>query len=151
MRFAANSLPDAPPTPAGRWPEHGLERIGECPACAATGRELLHEGLTDRLFHSAPGTWTIWRCLGCESAYLDPRPTEKTILLAYGNYFTHAEAVRRPAVRLDRLRTSLANGYLNARYGTQLRPASRLGLALAAVLPLRRAKTEREVRHLPLP
>jgi 2-polyprenyl-3-methyl-5-hydroxy-6-metoxy-1,4-benzoquinol methylase len=134
-----------------RWPEHGLEHVPSCPACGATDRELLHRGLTDRLFGCAPGTWSLQRCLGCGSAYLDPRPTEDSILLAYGDYFTHADAEGRPVVRLRRLRDSLANGYVNARYGTRLRPASRLGPAVATLFPLRRMKTDREVRHLPRP
>lgn len=134
-----------------RWPEDGLERVTECPACGAGERALLHRGLSDRLFGCAPGTWTLQRCVGCGSAYLDPRPTEDSILLAYGDYFTHADAAGRSAVRFRRLRDSLANGYLNARYGTRLRPASRLGSGLVPLFPLRRAKTDREVRHLVRP
>lgn len=134
-----------------QWPDGGLEPVPECPTCDATERELLHAGLTDRLFGCAPGTWSFWRCRSCGSAYLDPRPTEETILLAYGDYFTHDDAVARPDARLGRLRDSLANGYLNARYGTPLRPASRLGPAVVKLFPLRRVKTDREVRHLARP
>ncbi len=133
------------------WPEDGLEPVPECPVCDATDRELLHAGLTDRLFGCAPGTWTLWRCSNCGSAYLDPRPTEETILLAYGDYFTHDDAVDRPDAPLRRVRSSLANGYLNDRYGTRLRPASRLGPAVVKLFPLRRVKTDREVRHLVRP
>lgn len=134
-----------------RWPAHGLERVASCPACGAAERELLHGELTDRLFRCAPGTWTLLRCLGCGSAYLDPRPTEDSILLAYSDYYTHDDAVGRPIVRFQNVRDSLANGYLNARYATRLSPASRLGPAVAALFPLRRAKSDREVRHLTRP
>src|SRR5688500_7537323 len=132
------------------WPVHGLERVASCPACGAAERELLHGGLTDRLFRCAPGTWTLLRCVGCGSAYLDPRPTEDSILLAYSDYYTHDDAVGRPVVPLQGLRDSLANGYLNARYATRLQPASRLGPAASALFPLRRAKSDREV-HLHRP
>ena len=134
-----------------RWPKDGLERVAACPACGAVERELLHGGLTDRLFRCAPGTWTLLRCLGCGSAYLDPRPTEDSILLAYSDYYTHDDAAGRPVARLQSVRDSLANGYLNARYATRLRPTSRLGPAAAALFPLRRAKSDREVRHLTRP
>src|SRR5918994_5639257 len=133
------------------WPAHGLERVGCCPACGAAERELLHDRLEDRLFRCAPGTWTLLRCLGCGSAYLDPRPTEESILLAYSDYYTHEDAEGGPIVRLRRVRASLANGYLNARYATRLQPASPLGPAAAALSPLRRAKSDREVRHLTRP
>ena len=112
------------------WPPGGLERVPECPVCDGTERELLHAGLTDRLFGCASGTWSLWCCATCGCAYLDPRPTQETILLAYGEYFTHDDALGRPDARLCRLRDMLANGYLNGRYRTGLRPASRLGPAL---------------------
>jgi 2-polyprenyl-3-methyl-5-hydroxy-6-metoxy-1,4-benzoquinol methylase len=130
------------------WPEHGLERVGCCPACGAAAREPLHADLTDRMFGCAPGTWNLSCCLRCGSAYLDPRPTEETVVLAYSDYFTHADAVARPAVPLGRFRAALANGYLNKRYRARLRPASRLGPAIVPLFPLRRVRTDREVRHL---
>ncbi len=148
MGLAVRSVPGAGGT---NWPEDGLERVTACPACGAGERELLHNGLTDRLFGCAPGTWTLQRCIGCGSAYLDPRPTEDSILLAYSDYYTHDDALGRPIVRFQGVRDSLANGYLNVRYGTTLRPASRLGPAFAALFPLRRAKSDREVRHLTRP
>lgn len=141
----------ATPGSTASWPEHGLERVSPCPVCDATERELLHSGLTDRMFGCAPGTWSLWRCRECGSAYLDPRPTEDTIALAYSDYFTHADAVTKPAAPLARLRDALANGYLNARYGACLRPASRLGTTVVPLFPLRRVRTDREVRHLNRP
>jgi SAM-dependent methyltransferase len=100
------------------------------------------------MFSCAPGVWSSWRCRGCGSAYLDPRPTRDTIGLAYAEYFTHYE--REPAARAGGVRAALANGYLNAVYGTGLRPASPLGRLVVPLFPLRRARTEREVRHLGL-
>jgi 2-polyprenyl-3-methyl-5-hydroxy-6-metoxy-1,4-benzoquinol methylase len=129
------------------WPESGLERVHACPACGATVRELLHERVTDQMFRCAPGAWTSWRCRGCGSAYLDPRPTRETVGLAYSEYFTHEDGtVERPGG----LRAALANGYLNARYGTALQPAAAIGRAVVPLFPVRRARTDREVRHLRL-
>ena len=151
MGPATHALHTAVGPESDGWPIGGLERVLECPACGGTERELLHAGLTDRLFGCAPGTWKLWRCLACSSAYLDPRPTEETILLAYDDYFTHEDIVGRPDAPPGRLRESLANGYLNARYAARLRPASRLGPAVVTLFPLRRVKTDREVRHLVRP
>jgi hypothetical protein len=45
-------------------------------------RELIYDGLTDRVYGTAPGRWTLYRCLGRGSAFLDPRPNRETIGLA---------------------------------------------------------------------
>jgi SAM-dependent methyltransferase len=71
------------------WPRDGLERLRHCPACQSPERAALYAGLTDENSHCAPGQWTLWRCLMCNSAYLDPRPTRPTISLAYRSYYTH--------------------------------------------------------------
>jgi SAM-dependent methyltransferase len=109
---------------------------------------LLHRRLSDQMFGCAPGTWTSWRCLSCGSAFLDPRPTRDTIALAYSRYFTHDD---RDVHSTGRARVALANGYLNAKYGTVLRPVSALGRVVVPLFPVRRARTDREVRHLRLP
>jgi SAM-dependent methyltransferase len=71
------------------WPPNGLERVRACPACASPVRSLLYDNLTDDNAQCAPGRWTLWRCNGCATAYLDPRPTGSTISLAYRSYYTH--------------------------------------------------------------
>ena len=69
-------------TPVEMWPSDELEGVDACPACGGPRRELLYRELRDRVSR-APGEWTLQRCLGCESAYLDPRPTEAAIGRAY--------------------------------------------------------------------
>jgi 2-polyprenyl-3-methyl-5-hydroxy-6-metoxy-1,4-benzoquinol methylase len=89
----------------------------------------------------------LYRCLGCGSAFLDPRPTREAIGLAYGgDYYTHEVAVIEPVT--TGLRAAILNGYLNARWGYARTPASRLG-RFARLLPKRRAYVDRLVRHLP--
>ncbi|MEA3034949.1 MAG: hypothetical protein QOH04_708 [Sphingomonadales bacterium] len=119
--------------PAGPWPEEDLERPGRCPACGNAARTILFDGLWDNAFFVAPGRWTLWRCGGCGSGYLDPRPTPQSIGRAYGRYYTHEEpwSPPPPATRLQRIRAGLANGYRNARYGTRRQPAYRAGDRLA--------------------
>jgi 2-polyprenyl-3-methyl-5-hydroxy-6-metoxy-1,4-benzoquinol methylase len=137
------------------WPEEGLERLGRCPVCGSSERELLHEALKDEVFFCAPGYWTMWRCAGCRCGYLDPRPTVATIGQAYGNYYTHQAAGSRTDSSslslLRRIRRVLSNGYLNARYGTNYQPASRLGPGLAKMLPRQREALDVQFRWLPKP
>ena len=126
------------------WPALDLERVPNCPACGSTRRSLLYDALSDRIFHAAPGTWRLVSCSDCASAYLDPRPTEASIGRAYESYYTHgAEAVAGPGGP----RAKLLNGYLNARWGYNLRPAAPFGRLVGALVPVRAAIAGREIRH----
>ena len=136
------------------WPEDGLEWLGHCPVCGASERSVLHEGLRDHVFYCAPGEWTLFRCQACGSGYLDPRPTCESIGLAYRRYYTHSTRPLRPTNELgwwDRIRRTLANGYRNYRFGTQLRPASLLGVLAVMLFPSQRSLIDAEGRHLPRP
>jgi len=128
------------------------EAVNVCPVCGDGGRALLYAGLVDRLY-TAPGRWDLHRCSGCRAAYLDPRPTPKSITTAYEAYYTHeptpAPAEGTGAVR--QLRKALRNGYLNARYGYRLRPATQLGRLVVRLLPGQRAAADRHVRRLARP
>jgi SAM-dependent methyltransferase len=137
----------------GEWPPGGLEQVGRCPACAATARRLLHGGLTDRSYRSAPGSWSLYRCESCSCAYLDPRPDDETAPIAYANYY-EAEPGHRPAASTGgwrQVRRALRNGYLNSGYGYCLTPASRAGAFLVPLLPRYRELADEHVRHLRLP
>lgn len=135
------------------WPREGLESITNCPLCGSSEREVLHSGLVDNVFHVAPGAWTLQRCLGCQSAYLDPRPTEKSIHLAYTKYYTHTtpNVCEKYEVLSPwrRLRRSLANGYCNRRYGTKYYPSSSFGTSVAWLLPTLRHSLDLRHRFLP--
>lgn len=141
----------APRPPELEWPSEGVESVPFCPACGDARRETLHAGLRDRVFFCAPGRWTLHRCIGCGSGYLDPRPNAATIALAYRDYYTHGEpedplALPVSSRRLRRMR--LRNGYLNTRYGYAFQPADPRG---DERLPWRRKiHADRMVRHLPL-
>jgi 2-polyprenyl-3-methyl-5-hydroxy-6-metoxy-1,4-benzoquinol methylase len=144
-------------TPAWQqpWPADELERVPVCPLCAGTARELLLGNLVDNAFFVAPGRWTLYRCMHCRSAYLDPRPSEASIGRAYGVYYTHSvdgpRDMRSPQGAVRRLKLALTNGYLNSRYGTRRQPASASGVWLAKLLPQRRQKRDAEFRFLPKP
>lgn len=85
-----------PKGPGANWPADGLEALGRCPVCGASGRSLFLDRLRDTTFYTAPGEWSLWRCAACRALYLDPRPTAATIGLAYQSYYTH-EASPGPA------------------------------------------------------
>ena len=151
---AAETLGSAVRPVDGDWPPEGLEYAPACPVCKERARRPLHHGLRDRVSFSAPGAWTLYACARCGAGYLDPRPTQETIGLAYRGYHTHAE--RAPAQGpapgpLGRLRWALGNGYLNERYGYEFAPAVRIGARVAALLPRRRWLADMRVRHLPRP
>jgi len=134
------------------WPADGLESVPNCPVCGSGERELLYEGLTDRVFFCAPGEWTLHRCQSCSSAYLDPRPTPETIGLAYRQYFTHEQNPGYGPLGLKgKLQRALANGYRNWRFGTRDTPSNPLGILLAALSPKHRAMLDAGMRHLPKP
>lgn len=134
------------------WPADALERVAACPVCDGAARKLLHENLVDAVFRAAPGRWSLYRCNGCRSAYLDPRPDEASIGSAYAIYYTHAApGTRDERGVVRRLKLAVDNGYLNWRYGTRRRPASRAGIWLTHLLPLRRQKRDAQFRWLPKP
>ena len=126
------------------------EAVAACPVCGETARSVLHADLTDRIYFCAPGTWTLYLCHGCGSAYLDPRPAGGAIELAYSRYYTHTAANGRHQ-QLSAVTRGLVNGYLNARYGYAFTPASALGGLVLRLLPLHRERVDRWVRQLALP
>jgi len=115
---------------------------------------VLYTDLTDRVFNVAPGTWTLYRCTQCESAYLDPRPNQATIGLAYADYYTHtAEDAPEslPKNPLVRQLHAWVNDYINARYGLARTPAGFGGRWLVPLVPSFKAKADTKMRHLPKP
>jgi SAM-dependent methyltransferase len=132
---------------AEAWPAEELEPVSRCPACGASERTLLHDGLRDRTFFSAPGRWRLVRCERCRSAYLDPRPTEESMGRAYRSYFTHGEDPG--AEPPGGLRRALVHGHLAARWGYPPPRGKAIGAAAARLLPTRGALADRWVRHLP--
>jgi SAM-dependent methyltransferase len=134
---------------AQEWPQNDLEHLGRCPVCRGGERSLVFAGVRDGAF-GTPGRWDYHRC-GCGILYLDPRPTEASMRRAYAHYYTHDEAGPEPAWRASGFRGNVRRGYLNARYGYRMRPASLLaGLSWRLRRPAVK-NLDFMIRHLPAP
>ncbi len=154
MSDTAVTTPLAPPE--GDWPKEDLESVEACPVCGGKEREIWFDGLQDRVFFHAPGTWILKRCASCRSGYLDPRPTAQSIGRAYAVYYTHDAPQSRWEVEkrlVRRIRDLSVYGYLNAHFGYRFphranRLVSRVYMANSRRV---RVAAERRVRHLALP
>ncbi len=124
------------PNDLSEWPVEGLESVGRCPVCNGTGRRKAHEDLRDYAFGAAPGSWTLWICADCSCGYLDPRPNQQSIGLAYSEYYTHQPSAVAPAEsRLARLRRRIAEAYLNEKYGASYPDVLPGGSRIAQLFP----------------
>lgn len=134
------------------WPAEGLEEIKKCPVCNGLERRRIYTGLTDRVFRCARGYWDVYQCNACQTAYLDPRPTEATISMAYETYYTHKspkEKKLEDVTFLRRMQSMFVNGYRNRCFGSNLKPASRVAGILLSKTPLISEFLDRQLRFLP--
>ncbi len=134
------------------WPVNELQQVPTCPVCSNPKRRIQYQGLIDNVANWAPGEWTSWECFVCECSYLDPRPSQASIHLAYGNYHTHQKITQKESYSalspLRKLRRRLVNGYTNWRFSTNEQPSLSIGLILWAIWPFR-LRMDKEYRHLP--
>jgi SAM-dependent methyltransferase len=134
--------------PESGWSLEDLEQVGACLLCGSSSSRPIYEGLTDRNFFAAPGTWTLLECAQCGLARLDPRPSREALGGAYVSYYTHRVS---PSLPPPGFRQALTYGYLNVRYRYAFSPAFRAGACVLPVMPLRRGRVLRRIRHLPRP
>ncbi len=138
--------------PALERMEDGLEWLGSCPCCRGTDRELLYSGLQDLAFAAAPGTWTMWSCSSCQSAYLDPRLRPDAISEAYRNYYTHYADAGDPFASAS---GQVSRQRLKQRLAAALFWVSQTSLGSVATksgqLRSRVSRIGHRVRHLPVP
>lgn len=80
----------------------------EAPLCPACGHEGASQAFTgeDWALRAAPGTFTMWRCARCSSAWQFPQPDDATLTAAYastyGNYEDRRSLIERLAEPLAR-------------------------------------------------
>lgn len=140
-------------TGTNSWAAHDLQVVPDCPVCGrGAGRQLWHADLIDTDF-AAPGAWSLYRCRGCGSGWLDPRPNATSLPRAYAGYHTHDEIRESVIVRrrgfVRRWLHDAVNGYMNHRYGTRHAPTSPYGKWFIWLLPPLRAAADSTCRHLP--
>lgn len=137
------------------WPSADLEAAALCAVCEGSERTRWLDGLTDRIFHAAPGRWTLWRCNRCGAAMLDPRPTRESIGRAYSAYYTHDEPAKNflvPGERPDLAYKRASHlGHYNRVYGHRFAEGAALGAWLIGASRWRRARAGQFIRHLPPP
>lgn len=144
----AETLKDFP-----EWPPEALQEVPVCPACGSQHRRQLHSGLTDQVFGATSGEWTLFKCDGCDSAWLDPRPKDEFLGRVYAGYFTHSPPKDRVIVRrkgvVRRILHDIVNGYLESQFRVSRKP--RLAGWLLYLIPPLRVTCDAMCRHLPTP
>lgn len=135
------------------WPPSGLEDVQDCPWCLSQGRTLLYPDLTDITFGTAPGKWNFYKCDSCGSGYLNPRPTQVSIHLAYKKYYTHHDEYQRskldPSTFFTKLRLALINGYRNKVFNACFRPAWSVGYFTTLMRPRTAEIVLDDMRYIP--
>lgn len=139
------------------WPPEELEPVESCPLCGAMRRSILYTGLVDDTFFAAPGKWQMMRCASCGAAYLNPRPTARSVGAAYSGYYTHggggpgpaaAGGVKEAIRRWVRVFGSQYAASLASRSG---RGRPQLGGLIVRRLPIFRELVDAGYRHLRAP
>jgi 2-polyprenyl-3-methyl-5-hydroxy-6-metoxy-1,4-benzoquinol methylase len=102
------------------WNPEDLENVDACPVCGSYKKVLTHDEVRDWTFKSAPGVWRYWQCAGCQSLYLNPRPTPASIGRAYAAYYTHEGPGSPTGIKSLKLRWK--NERLSARFGRNIEP-----------------------------
>jgi 2-polyprenyl-3-methyl-5-hydroxy-6-metoxy-1,4-benzoquinol methylase len=134
------------------WPQHGLDYVTQCPICQGEQAALLYADSRDVVFRVAAGNWRMYKCAGCASLFLNPRPSRQMIGEAYERYFTHDASDPTPVRRIGTIRSFLhdvMNGYAESRYGARLGHASPWGRWLVLLMAPLRFAVDAQWRRLP--
>ena len=127
MKTPNSSIIDNP------WPKHELEVVNSCPYCDSKDRSLIFKNVQDWSFYCAPGKWNYWSCYKCSALYLNPRPMEKSIGKAYGNYYTHEPS--NTSLR-SKIKNRLRNECFSHWFGIDINPRLNIPKFLGPILNL---------------
>tara|TARA_R110000751_G_scaffold172928_3_gene279379 strand:+ start:92198 stop:93136 length:939 start_codon:yes stop_codon:yes gene_type:complete len=120
--------------------------------CGAKDRSKTIKDVHDWFFECIDGSWNIAVCADCATLFLDPRPVEKDLPLAYTSYYTHAALEKEPIGESLGVRSSrqwITNSILNARFGTRLEPCFPLSLPEIVARPFMNDRIESRFRNFP--
>lgn len=123
------------------WPLDGIEHLTKCPVCGGADYSILHQNLVDHLFGSPPGPWEMQACNSCGSAFLNPRPSKKSIYIAYENYYTHDNYAEK---KMNSNPNSIALNEKTIRW-----PIRQLLKSIFQFLPIVNSSISNSNRHLP--
>lgn len=126
-------------------------QMKKCPLCDGNGKSL-YAGLRDYLYET-PGQWSMMQCCNtsCGLLWLEPRPTDKELRLAYQSYYTHENNTVPNSSSSATLKRWIITGYLGARYGYKRETTSfiqRVISSLVYLLPTLRQRFDMRVRKL---
>lgn len=129
------------------WSKGRLIEIPDCPTCGTKNapRCVFRRSDNDNIF---PDMWTVCQCSACLSLWLNPRPDDTSLPLAYETYYTHHFDIETRFLDPNFL-TRLINGYLNRRFGMRRYPAIGVGYHILCLIEPVRLKLEYYGRHLP--
>ncbi|MEY2472240.1 MAG: hypothetical protein QOK28_1569 [Actinomycetota bacterium] len=122
--------------------------VTRCAVCGSSG-DVVHRGVPDRLF-GVPGEWSLQRCHHCAAVWLDPRPVDADLGLAYRDYYTHSSPapLAGSGGRVQQLHDAEL-GVARRRFGGSGAPEGRAWVrALVALWAGRRADAEYLGAHL---
>jgi SAM-dependent methyltransferase len=119
--------------------------------CSSTDRSKTIKNVSDWFFKCVSGNWSFAVCANCSTLYLDPRPIEEDLPIAYGSYYTH-EALTKEVKKHEehvKLKKWLSNTFLNARFGMRLSPSLPLPLPKFVAQLFIQDRVESRFRYFP--
>ncbi len=129
------------------WVHGKLEALNCCPACYADAEQATRYSRMDD-YLSFPDTWHMHQCKSCRSIYLNPRPDDESLPLAYQNYYTHA-SVADETLLGEKIVHRLIGDYLRSRFNFNAKkPIFGGRYIFRMVFPLR-MKLDVYGRHIP--
>jgi hypothetical protein len=75
-------LDSLPPGFSAHTPEISTEYVPRCPVCGSANRNHFARGY-DYELQTCRNEWNFWRCVECETVWLDPRPAAAELGVIY--------------------------------------------------------------------
>lgn len=129
------------------WAHGALEKLNSCPVCNTSTSNASHYSRRDDNLNF-PDTWHMHKCKSCRSIYLNPRPDDKSLPLAYQNYYTHASQEDETLLG-EKLIQRLIGDYLQERFNFRTEKPLFGGRYLFKIIPPLRMQLDVYGRHIP--